>query len=412
MRRGATAALLLVLGLLAGCAGKQVDTLPDMVWPEPPDPPRIEYLDRITGSRWIQRRKGNFAFREKIGANLRTIDLGKPFDVTTADDGRIFISDSAKLGILWLDPVRNRFGTWGDEGQFTVGKALGLAWDEEADELYVVDSAATAVRVFDTKGQHLRKIGGPEYFSRMAGVAVDPERDRVYVSDTKGHKIEVFTRAGEHLLTIGERGTELGQLNFPTFLAVGPAGRLHVGDFGNFRIQRFAPDGSVVDSHGKPGVQMGTFHRLKGLDVDGAGRIWAVDASTGWVQIFDEQFQLLLIFSGFGSNPGFLNLPAGIDVTADGTIYAVSQIGRTIEVFRLLSEEESQARAIDASEPSAPGGPPDAEPAPDRSELGAVESRLKPDEFSTDHPSRSPVRQTDAARSNDSSLPYHGEQEK
>lgn len=335
----ATSLLLALLLAAPGCATLKPPELPARYWPPPPDPPRVEYEDRIEGSRWIQRHQRGFVMRERLGAVLETLDFIKPYDVAVGADGRVFVSDTGRTGVVVLDPERSKFGLWAGEGQEAIGKALGLEIDAEG-LLYVSDAARQRVSVLDGEGKVVRQIGGPEQLIRPSGVAVDTERDRVYVVDVKGHDVEVFDRQGQHLQTIGQRGTADGEFNLPTWAAVGPDGTLYVADTMNFRVQRFNAEGSFLDQWGEVGRQAGYFNRVKGIDVDSEGRLWAVDASYGVIQIFDSGWRLLLIVSEFGADPGDLNLPAGIHVTDDGRAYVASQIGRTIEVFKLLDDEE------------------------------------------------------------------------
>ena len=332
--------LSLVLSLLGpGCAALTPPVMPDRVWPPPPEPARVVYEDHITGSRWIQRGRPGFLLAERLGTEANTVDLMKPYDVAVSASGRVLCTDTGRSGVLALDPERGRFALWASEGPDAIGKPLGLDIDAQ-DRLYVADAAQARITVLDSQGKHLRHIGGPDWLVRPSGVAIDDEAGRLYVSDVKSHDIEVFDLDGQHLHTLGTRGTEPGQFNFPTWLAVGPSGMLHVADTMNFRIQRFDRDGAFVDMFGQVGRQAGTFHRLKGIDVDAEGRVWAVDASFGVIQIFDEQWRLLLLVSQFGAALGDLNLPAGLDVTASGDVFVVSQLGGSIELFHLLTDEE------------------------------------------------------------------------
>lgn len=333
-------ATIILLGT-AGCATLQPTSTAPRYWPSPPDPPRIEYRDHIDGSRWIQRRDPAFRTRERLGLAGHTLDLLKPYDVAVAPDGRIFLTDMARPGVVFLDPAARAFGQWAAEGDDAVARPVGLEIDAEG-LLYVTDASRQRVSVLED-GRLVRVIGGADRLVRPSGIAVDASRDRVYVVDVGAHDVEVFDRRGEHLQTIGGRGTGPGEFNLPTWAAVGPDGSLFVADTMNFRIQRFGPDGAFLDAHGELGLQIGCFNRLKGIDVDSEGRIWAVDASFGAVQILDASWRPLLSFSQFGDQPGDLSLPAGIDVTDDGSIYVTSQLGRAVEVFGLLSEDERRA---------------------------------------------------------------------
>ena len=56
------------------------------------------------------------------------------------------------------------------------------------DNIYVTDSEAGKIFVFEPSGKYLRAIGslkgGEGYFKRPTGIAVDSTEQRIYVTDT------------------------------------------------------------------------------------------------------------------------------------------------------------------------------------------------------------------------------------
>ncbi len=176
---------------------------------------------------------------------------------------------------------------------------MGLDIDRHGT-LYVLDSSAKQVQVYDQDGKYLRSLAGSKWFSRPSGLAVDPAGERVYVVDTGGvtsdeHRVRVFdAHDGRHLHDIGTRGSGNGELNLPRDVAVGVDGNLYVVDGANFRVQVFKPDGSFVRVFGGVGRQGGQFSRPKEVATGPDGNVYIVDSAFGNFQIFTPDGKLLL----------------------------------------------------------------------------------------------------------------------
>ena len=106
-------------------------------------------------------------------------------------------------------------------------------------KVFVADSKANAVFVFDTAGKQLKKIEGglkaPEAISFGAG--------RLYVADTGNSRVAVFDADGKMLWAFSSEGSEPGQVKAPRGIAYGPDDRVYVSNTGNSRIDVFNADG-------------------------------------------------------------------------------------------------------------------------------------------------------------------------
>jgi sugar lactone lactonase YvrE len=67
--------------------------------------------------------------------------------------------------------------------------------------------------------------------------------------------------------------------NFPSDVAVDPAGNIYVLDTGNTRIQKFGPDGAYLATIGRKGQGPGEFILPDGLDIDGDGNLVVGDSA-------------------------------------------------------------------------------------------------------------------------------------
>ncbi|MGB5081664.1 MAG: 6-bladed beta-propeller [Burkholderiales bacterium] len=312
-----------------------------VVFPQPPDQARFIYERTLYGSNDVVPEEGAEHFRRMVTGEARAGEgLAKPYAVAVFR-GRIFISDSVQRFIKVFDVPNRRYYRIGENQPGRLLKPLGIDVDRGGN-LYVADATAKAVMVYGPEGKFRRKIGGPQWFDRLASVSADPRGDRIYAVDVGGvqsqqHRVRVFDAAsGEHLFDIGRRGKEPGEFNFPRDLAVGRGGELYVVDSGNFRVQVFGRDGKYLRSFGGVGRQFGNFSRPKEIAADAEGNLYVVDTAFGNFQIFDPEGKLLL-FVGERSErdgPARYMLPSGIAVDEDGRVYMVDQWFRKVDVFR------------------------------------------------------------------------------
>lgn len=89
-----------------------------------------------------------------------------------------------------------------------------------------------------------RRAGGSEadLFSRVSGVQVD-SKGRIYVADTQAQEIRVFDSGGAHLNSFGKQGKGPGEFNLISGMAIHPSGTLWVMDPSNARLTRFTSGG-------------------------------------------------------------------------------------------------------------------------------------------------------------------------
>ncbi|HET9822386.1 MAG TPA: 6-bladed beta-propeller [Burkholderiaceae bacterium] len=331
---------------LAGCATPPTQTAApaprELVFPSPPDEPRFVYertvrstIDLLPDTRISELR------RTLTGEEVRGEPLSKPYAIAVTR-GRIYVSDTVSRFVRLFDVPRGEQHRIGEEdGAGQLVKPIGLDVDA-AGNLYVADISQATVLVYGPDRQHLRRIGGGKWFTRLTSVTVDPSGSRLYAVDIGGvssesHVVRVFdARTGAHLMDIGKRGSGPGEFNLPRDLAIGLQGRLYVVDGGNFRVVVFDREGKYLFSFGSVGKQYGQFARPKEIAADREGNVYVVDSAFGNFQIFNPEGELLL-FVGDRSErdgPAKYMLPSGIAVDEDGRVYVVDQWFRKIDVYR------------------------------------------------------------------------------
>lgn len=347
--------LLGAVSMLAACSGTPDLPAPvqneTLVWPSPPDQPRIAYETVLRSPADIAAPEGasDKLVRELSGApavSARPV-FEKPMSVV-ARQGRIYVTDTSTASIVVFDVPRRRLFRFGQRPPNALRKPVGLALDSDLN-VYVADVNRRQVMVFDSLGLFLRSIGGPHDLNRPTGVGVSRDGERIYVVDrsdneSEGHRVVVYGRDGIKLKVIGTRGGGDGKFNVPLQAAVAVDGTVYVLDSGNFRVQAFDQDGQFLRAFGGPGVNPGNFARPRGIGVDDVGNIYVTDASFNNFQIFDAKGELLLAVgqSAVASSPGKYGLLSGIAIDETGRIYVVDQLFNKVEVFRRLSEKEGQ----------------------------------------------------------------------
>ncbi|MFQ5328966.1 MAG: 6-bladed beta-propeller [Thermodesulfobacteriota bacterium] len=316
--------------------------LPDIVWPLPPDPPRIKFVKSFTGT------KGFYGFSTKdilLGVDSQTDYMSKPQGVHVDALGRVYVGDTAFGTVKVFDPAKKAPYFLRSRGRSVMKKPIGIASDAKG-RIYVADSQANKVWVYNSNGSFKAMFGQKGEFRQPAGLAVDDERGRLYMVDTHHHKIFVLDlETGEILNTIGKRGEEEGELNFPSYVAINKkSGNIYVVDTMNGRVQVFDPKGRFLRGWGKHGDGFGQFARPKGIAVDSEGHVYVVDAAFNNIQIFDEEGQILMAFGEYGNGRGQQILPAGLAIDSEDRIYVVDSWNGRVNIYEFMGKKAEERK--------------------------------------------------------------------
>ncbi|MFO8015055.1 MAG: 6-bladed beta-propeller [Phycisphaerae bacterium] len=327
-----TAAVVLALAS-AGCETKDPSREVLRTWPEPPAPAHILLRQVITGSKDVDR--PNFLERlASIAAGARNQTLLRPQDVAVDGDRVVYVADQEHQGIHVFDLEAGDTRFLDRAGDLYFVSPAGVAMVDGL--LAVSDSALGRVFLLTPEGDLEKTLDRPGGFERPTGLAWDAQRRRLYVVDTLANQVWLFNRRGEAIRAFGRPGTGEGQFNYPTYISLDATGRIFVTDSLNFRIQIFDRHTRFLRAIGELGDATGYMAVPKGVAVDSFGHVYVVDSYLATVQIFDAEGRFLLAFGARGEGAGDFQVPTGLTVGEGDRIYVCDGYNRTLQVFEYV----------------------------------------------------------------------------
>lgn len=330
-----------------------------LVWPQPPETPRIRYVGELTGEASLNRpRTGGEVLRELVAGPTLTQAFSTPLAVAV-DGETVYVADPAcptGPAVHVLDLATRAYS------QITQAGGEALQWPIDVavhgGRLAIADARRGAVYVQRSGAPSFTAVGRG-VLERPASVAWTPDGSQLLVVDSATHSILVFDAGGSVRYTIGGRGDRPGLFNFPTGACVFPAATgsnapsggtdrsgadqaaLVVADAMNFRVQTLNMAGEPVIVFGRKGDAAGDFALPRDVAVDGDGHIYVLDNQFENVQVFDQQGRLLMAWGGEGTGPGQFSLPAGISIDARDRIWIADTYNRRVQAFQYLLEAEA-----------------------------------------------------------------------
>ncbi|HYG34006.1 MAG TPA: 6-bladed beta-propeller [Clostridia bacterium] len=316
-RIGLIAFVAMITVVIPGCASKKPVAKNYLIFPPPPDEPRIQYLMSYGAEMDLG---GGGRFKEfVVGQEKIHRPIWKPYGVAIRN-GKIYVCDTQAANVSVTDLTKRKMRYIKPEGLAAMKTPINVAVD--ADEtIYVTDTGRAQVLIYDRQDQLVEALGKKDEM-KPCGVALSG--DRFYVTDLKNHCVRVYNKTNRELLFTFPKDTkdENSRLYQPTNIAIDKKGRVCVSDTGGFCVKVFDLEGNHQRTIGDLGVTPGQFTLPKGIAVDQEGRIYVVDAAAAVIQLFDAEGKLLMYFGDSrSSGEAGLYLPAGILVDYENTSY-------------------------------------------------------------------------------------------
>jgi len=240
---------------------------------------------------------------------------------TAAAFAAVLLASCARHDAAPPEPARLIGSIGRQPGQFSKPRAVAVS---QAGELVVVDRSGR-VQVLDlATGKYLRKWSLPAYANGTpTGVSMDPNDDTLWVADTHYQRILHYDLNGRLLHRFGTRGTDPGQMIFPTDVCPSPDGRtLWVTEFGlRCRVMRFTREGAFLGEWGSGEYEYEDVERAQAAVAAPDGRIFVADAGRHRVLIFNAEGEPVGSWGEPGEAPGQLSYPYDLAFDGEGMLY-------------------------------------------------------------------------------------------
>ncbi|TAK51075.1 MAG: 6-bladed beta-propeller [Bacteroidetes bacterium] len=318
--------------LASGCgSSREMESARRYIWPEPPDSPRVEYINTLRGESDFS--SGIGGFFNALSGGAVAIKFSRPFDICLAGEERYYVTDATN-GVILYDTKKKTVEAIGERSTIDLKEPRGIAYAH--GKLFIGLASSKKIAVLNDNGEVIRAIGRDGKFQNPIDIVCDSLRNRIYIVDIKQHKVFAYTEDGDSLFTIGKRGEGNGEFNYPQSAAVDANGNLYVVDGFNFRIAIFDTNGTYLRQFGSQGDVYGSFARPKGIALDSYGNIYVLDGVHQNFQIFNNAGELLMFVGKFSyMNDGFQN-PVSIAIDGNNRIFVTDNLNSRVQVFQLL----------------------------------------------------------------------------
>lgn len=313
------------------------------LWPDLPEVPRYRYAGQLLGGKNFSevemQEPGVFSKALKWIAGLSDDNGSDRFSLVRPQSGmvagnRTYVTDVGRAAIFVFDHSVAELLIWtlADKSVDFISP-IGITAGPNQTVL-VADSELKRIVRLAVDGSPLGSFGSGQLL-RPTGLMRDAASGQIFVVDSHAHDIKVFNDAGKLLRTIGKPGVAKGEFNSPTHIALSQ-NKLYVSDTLNARVQILSFDGQPVTAVGKRGLYVGNMTRPKGVAVGVDGNLHIVESYYDHLLVYDEAGKFLLPIGGTGNNIGQFYLPAGAWSDDQGRIYVADMYNGRVIIFQYL----------------------------------------------------------------------------
>lgn len=227
------------------------------------------------------------ARRADVFGTRGAVTLKNPLGLAVGPDGTCYVADIGIKKVVAIDPEGKIRAVYGKEGELE--NPTDAALSPDGAKLFVADSKAHRIVVFDLKtAKRLASFGragaGEGEFAFPTSLAFD-SAGNLLVVDQINARVQVLAEDGSFVDKFGALGVGFANFVRPKDVAVDEVGFIYVTDaaFGN--IQVFNADYELLTFVGSNGTNPGQFQIATGVAVQ-KDRIAAVDQLGRRVQVF------------------------------------------------------------------------------------------------------------------------------
>ncbi|XP_070547325.1 tripartite motif-containing protein 2-like [Ptychodera flava] len=208
-----------------------------------------------------------------------------PRFIAVSRDNKYYVTDSTRNDVFVCDS-KGKVLSYFEASKILQGPT-GIAINNDAEIVYVVNKVNSNVEIFDLGGQYKESIESFDenvpvqlQLKNPQGIGVTSEGN-VIVSDTSKHSVQVYNADGKFLFAFGSEGNELGQLKCPEGIAVDSENNVFVCDTDNNRVQKFDEKGRFVCCLNDESVNLQT---PRGIAIDDDhGRVFVTASDSVYV---------------------------------------------------------------------------------------------------------------------------------
>lgn len=188
------------------------------------------------------------------GKSLRKFAQGQvlPFGVTLVPHGHLAVTDHRERTVKLFTQEGQPWASWPAD---MFSWPNGIVTDAQ-DQLIVADWSAGRLSIHTVEGQLVRTIRTSCDSSNASGscpqyVAVDAHH-RILVTDSYDHSVKVFDSQGQLLRRLGHEDAGPGRIADPRGVIADPRGNIVVCDWGGNRVKLFSSDGEFIQDYLTP----------------------------------------------------------------------------------------------------------------------------------------------------------------
>jgi sugar lactone lactonase YvrE len=330
-----------------------------LLWPSPPNIPRVKYSSYFAGmpldltpaseqpkkkATWMDRLAGVQDPNNKAHYKPVPFQLIQPYGMAVNSKGQLFVADQKVGGIFIFNTDTKETGIIGNGHDATFGLINDVVIDDD-DRVFVSDGKLHRVLVFDKDNKVIDVI--KEKLIDPVGLAIDTENRQLYVVDTQADQVVVYdadTLKEKRRIGTGGKDHSLttpGDFALPSFVAVDKDGDVYVTDTLNFRVEIFDADGKFISQIGKHCDGPGCFVSPKGIAVDSDGHIWVADPRLDVLQAFNREGQLLGVVGGHGNLLGQFSELSAVYIDKNNRMFTSEQYPGRVQEFRYVTDAEA-----------------------------------------------------------------------